>query len=443
MEMGETAGHAFSDSFDKDASKVSSDLFLHPKIEGPSVTVNTTKCQECGREVSDDDVIMAPLLNTYKRNRWGSVCKGCMEKRRKENTEYGEKGKKEKAEREAKRTVKTIENLEPVNELRPLTFDDFIGQVDSIKKIRIAIDSVKARNQPLGHILINGPAGTGKTTLVQIIANELGVDVISTIGNNIQKDTDVLDLVRRCSKRNSVNILFIDEIHTIAPRAQNNLLTCLEDRTITVKQGNHSQRFGFTPITIIGATTDPGGLLNPVYDRFLYKLVLDLYTISELKEVVKFCISKLDFVESITDEAALEVARRSKGVPRIAINLCSTTIREVAIKNNKKEIDIGITEEAFDVLDLDENGLYTKTDIKILKHLFSIYPQTVGLNSMAQFTYEDPRHIEKIVEPELYRLGYIHRLKTGRQITPRGVEYLKKKGFVSDEDMESSVVALD
>jgi len=326
--------------------------------------------------------------------------------------------------------------------IRPLAFDDFIGQEDAKRRLQVAIASAQTRNKPLGHILLSGPAGLGKTTLAQIVANTTNVFILFTIGNNITKDTDLYNLIDRVTRENAVNILFIDEIHTIRSIAQNNLLTAMEDFSISIKKNGHSQRYNFAPITIIGATTNPGNLLKPVYDRFDHKVVLEPYTPTELQSIVKFTVSKLDYVEGITDKAVAEIAKRSRGVARIATKFCKSA-QDIACVNQKNIIDDEIIAETFEMLDIDEKGLSTKVDVKILKYLFNIYPQAIGADNMAQLLDEDPRHVLNVVEPNLFKLGYIERGRGGRSITPKGMTYLKENGHITTNDVNSSAMTLE
>ena len=324
------------------------------------------------------------------------------------------------------------------NLIRPKTFTDFTGQPDSVYKIKIAIKSAQMRGKPLDHILISGPAGTGKTTFVDIIAEQLGVKAYHRIGTVINKDIDLLNMLRDVSSPDRVNILFIDEIHAIPAAAQDNLLTMMEDGLLSVKQGNNVQRYGFEPITIIGATTNPGKLNKPVYDRFSHKLVFTTYTPAEMIGVVKYAASTMDTVNTIEDDAATEIARRSRGVPRLATKFVASC-QDIAVVTNQTVINMAVLNETFDdLLKVDEHGLNTSTDVKVLRHLFTVYPKTVGLDSLAELLDEDARHIRTVIEPQLSALGFLERKTGGRAITPKGVAYLKEKRHLTDVDLKAT-----
>lgn len=334
-------------------------------------------------------------------------------------------------------------------DLRPKTFKDFTGQEDSKIKMQIAIAAAKKTGKPLGHVLISGPAGTGKTTFAEIIAHELGVYIISTIGNNIRTDRDVFNLIKRVSRAEMINILFVDEVHTISPTGQNNLLTTMEDSMITVKSGHNSQRYEFPPIIVIGATTNPGKLLKPLYDRFDHKLVFTPYTITELTETVKFTVSRLEVINTITDKAAKDIAARCRGIPRIGTKFVKMA-ESVAVTwkdrhgREKKTLDMDVVKETFEkVLHVDKNGLNDLTDIKILKYLFNMYPQSVGISNMCQMIDEDSDHVATIIEPQLFKLGFIERSRSGRIITKRGMDYLKENNHLNKEDMDACMIAVD
>jgi holliday junction DNA helicase RuvB len=325
--------------------------------------------------------------------------------------------------------------------IRPTTWATFKGQEDSVLKIRMALDSAKMRKQPLGHVLISGPAGTGKTTFVNIIAADTGHKLTLATGISLRKDTEFFELLKSAAVTGQHAILFIDEIHAIPPASQDNLLTLMEDGRISVRKDGKPQVFALAPnthVTIVGATTNPGKLNKPVYERFDHKLVFSPYTVSELVDVVKFTVSRLDAITKITDEAALEIAKRSKGVARVATKLAKAC-QDTAVLKDRKVIDRKVTDATFQIHDIDEYGLSTKVDTKVLKYLFLSYPKPVGIESMAQLIDEDPQQLLGVVEPQLFKLEFIIRQRGGRVITQKGIAYLRSKGVINELDEQTAL----
>ncbi len=302
---------------------------------------------------------------------------------------------------------------------RPKTLEDFIGQEKVKEKIKILIDSAKKRNQPLDHILFSGPPGLGKTSMAQIIANELEKEIKITSGPVLDKKGDLAGIL---SSLEEGDILFIDEIHRLNPSVEEALYPAMEDFKIDIILGkgtaSRSIRLDLPKFTLIGATTRVGMLTSPLLSRFGIVLNFDYYDERSLSKIVENIITKNDLY--ITEEASFEIAKRSKGTPRIAKMIVKRVIDYATVKNTK-HIDISITLEALEFFEIDEYGLGI-LDRKYLEALVKKFKgKPVGLNTIVSTISEDKYTVEEIIEPYLIRKGFIEKTPRGRVPTEKAL----------------------
>ncbi len=311
------------------------------------------------------------------------------------------------------------------NALRPKALFDFVGQSQLIENLNIFIQAAKLRNEPLDHILFHGPPGLGKTTLSRIVANELGVAIKETSGPVIEKPGDLAGLLSNLQHR---DILFIDEIHRLSNVVEEYLYSAMEDYKIDIiiDSGANAKtiQLNLQPFTLVGATTRSGLLTAPLLSRFGIKFRLEYYTATILTKIITRSaqLSQLD----IPEDAAFEIARRSRGTPRIA-NALFRRVRDFSQVLNKNQIDIGITKHALKALNVDEFGL-DEMDNKILTtiiHKFKGGP--VGLNTIATAVGEEAGTIEEVYEPFLIQEGFLNRTPKGREVTDKAYQHLDLK----------------
>lgn len=307
--------------------------------------------------------------------------------------------------------------------LRPLNFGDFTGQEKVVENIRIFVKAAKQRNEPLDHVLLHGPPGLGKTTLSHIIANELQSNIKITSGPVLDKPGDLAGLLTNLEP---YDVLFIDEIHRLNPVVEEYLYSAMEDYRIDIMLDSgpnaRSVQITLSPFTLIGATTRSGLLTSPLRARFGINARLEYYDAKLLTQIVKRSSSILK--TPLEDDAAYEIARRSRGTPRISNNLLRRTRDFAQIKGNGT-ITMGIAEMALKALDVDQNGL-DEMDNRILStiiHKFSGGP--VGLSTIATACGEEAETIEEVYEPFLIQEGYIKRTARGREATPLAYKHLK------------------
>lgn len=319
-------------------------------------------------------------------------------------------------------TKKTEYDVEHDNNLRPKTFDDYVGQEEIKKRMKIFIHSAKERGEPLDHVLLYGAPGLGKTTLAGVIANELGVHLKITSGPAIEKPGDVAALLSGLKKN---DVLFIDEIHRINKAVEEVLYPAMEDFALDIiigkGQGAKSLRLDLPPFTLIGATTRTGLLSSPLRDRFGMLNRLEMYRDDELVEIIKRSARILNV--SINDEGALEIARRSRKTPRIA-NRFLKRVRDYAQYIKAEEINGEVTLKALNLLSVDKNGL-DKSDIHILEIIIKSFDGgPVGLDTIAAMVGEESDTLVDVYEPYLLQLGFINRTPRGRVATRLAYEYL-------------------
>ena len=322
---------------------------------------------------------------------------------------------------------------EDIPMLRPKRLDEFIGQESVKEKLSIAIGAAKMRKEPLDHVLLVGPPGLGKTTLAQIIANELGVQIHVTSGPILERQGDLASILTNLERG---DVLFIDEIHRMSRAVEELLYTAIEDFQIDIMIGKgpgaRSVRIPLQPFTLVGATTRAGLLTSPLRSRFGMILELTLYSPNELAEIVKKAASILGM--GIGEDAALELGKRARGTPRIALRLLKR-VRDVATVERKKVIDIEVVKKTMDILEIDELGL-DSTDRRILKTIIEVYEGgPVGLNALAATLGMEPDTISEVYEPYLLQAGLIARTNRGRIATDKAYSHLgiERQGKLFEE----------
>jgi Holliday junction DNA helicase RuvB len=309
--------------------------------------------------------------------------------------------------------------------LRPLSFDDFTGQQKVVENIKVFVLAAKQRNEPLDHVLLHGPPGLGKTTLSYIIANELGSSIKVSSGPVLDKPSDLAGLLTNLE---SHDVLFIDEIHRLNPIVEEYLYSAMEDFRIDIMLDSgpnaRSVQIGLNPFTLIGATTRAGLLTSPLRARFGINSRLEYYDAKLLTTIVKRSASILN--APVEEDAAYEIARRSRGTPRIANNLLRRTRDFAQIKGNGI-INMGIAQMALKALDVDEHGLDDMDNRILLTIIEKFKGGPVGLTTIATAVSEEAETIEEVYEPFLIQEGYIKRTSRGREATELAYKHLKLK----------------
>ncbi|MBQ9639780.1 MAG: Holliday junction branch migration DNA helicase RuvB [Bacteroidales bacterium] len=308
--------------------------------------------------------------------------------------------------------------------LRPSGFDSFAGQAQVLENLKIFVQAAKERGEPLDHVLLHGPPGLGKTTLSFIIANELNVGIKMTSGPVLDKPGDLAGLLTGLGEN---DVLFIDEIHRLSPVVEEYLYSAMEDYRIDIMiesgPAARSVQLNLKPFTLIGATTRSGMLTAPLRARFGINCRLQYYDAETLTQIVNRSASLLKV--KITSESALEIARRSRGTPRIA-NLLLRRVRDFAQVKGDGTITLDIARFALQALNVDRNGL-DEMDIRILSTIIDKFKGgPVGLNTIATAVGEEPGTVEEVYEPYLIQEGYIMRTPRGRECTPQAYQHLGK-----------------
>lgn len=321
----------------------------------------------------------------------------------------------------------TVENKEEslmeVN-LRPHKFSEFFGQNSLKENLKVFIHAAKARNEALDHVLLNGPAGLGKTTLAYVIANELGQKITLVSGPTIEKIGDMASILTSLEPG---EVLFIDEIHRLPKVVEEYLYTAMEDYQISVvyqrDKDSRNVLLKLPPFTVVGATTKMSLLSQPLRERFGILLKLDFYKVEELEQIVKRSAQVLG--DKIDNVSAHEIAIRSRGTPRIA-NRIFRRVRDYSTFSGKKSISSKLTNDALQKLGIDQLGL-DDLDIIYLHALIGRFKGgPVGIETLASSFGENPETLEEVCEPYLISIGFINRTRRGREITEKGKRYFKK-----------------
>lgn len=307
--------------------------------------------------------------------------------------------------------------------LRPSALDEYIGQSEVKENIHIFIEAAKMRREALDHVLLYGPPGLGKTTLSHIIANELDSNIKTITGPSIEKTGDLAAILSSLEEN---DVLFIDEIHRIPKYIEETLYSAMEDFKLDIMVGNESSSrsicIELPHFTLVGATTRAGDLSSPLRDRFGIVSKLQFYTDDELTQIVKRTSRVLDC--PITDEAAFELARRSRGTPRVA-NRLFKRVRDYALVLGNGNIDLKITKIALDRLKVDELGL-DDTDYHLLKSIIERFNGgPVGIEAIASSIGEEQTTIEDVYEPYLLQRGLLKRTSRGRMVTKLAYQHLQ------------------
>lgn len=316
-------------------------------------------------------------------------------------------------------------------EIRPIKFDDFKGQDRIIDNLKVFVTAAKQRDEALDHVLLSGPPGLGKTSLANIIRNEIGVVMKSTSGPVLEKPGDLAGLLTGLGDK---DILFIDEIHRLSPVVEEFLYSAMEDYRIDImidKGPNaRSIQLSLNSFTLIGATTRSGLLTSPLRSRFGIKAHLEYYDMNVLGNIVRRSAKILKI--PIEKEASVEIARRSRGTPRI-VNALLRRVRDFAQVKGDGNINMEITRYALDALNIDELGL-DEMDNKILILIIDKFKGgPVGLNTIGTAIGEDPGTIEEVYEPFLIKEGFLKRTPRGREVTDFAYKHLGKKRFNGDQ----------
>ena len=335
------------------------------------------------------------------------------------------------------------ENLDPTKQhlsasdkeferaIRPAQFTDFQGQPQVLENLMVFVHAAKGRGEALDHVLLHGPPGLGKTTLSHIIGNEMGVNVRVTSGPVIDKPGDLAGLLTNLEPH---DVLFIDEIHRLSPVVEEYLYSAMEDYKIDIMIDSgpsaRSVQITINPFTLVGATTRSGLLTAPLRSRFGINLRLQYYDAETLGNIIKRSASILDI--PIEDNAAYEIASRSRGTPRIA-NLLLRRVRDFAQIKGDGTITLPITQVALSALNVDQHGL-DEMDNRILSTIIEKFKGgPVGLSTIATAVGEDPGTIEEVYEPFLIQEGYLMRTPRGREATDLAFSHLGKSRYVSGQ----------
>ncbi len=325
----------------------------------------------------------------------------------------------------------TEKDREFEKQLRPLSFSDFSGQSKIVENLKVFVQAAKQRNEALDHVLLHGPPGLGKTTLAHIISSEMEVNLKVTSGPVLDKPGDLAGILTGLEES---DVLFIDEIHRLSPVVEEYLYSAMEDYRIDLMidkgPSARSIQLSLNPFTLIGATTRSGLLTRPLRARFGIRFLLEYYDAKVLRMIIQRSAGILKI--EIDDEAAVELAKRSRGTPRIA-NALLRRVRDFAQVKGSGIIDLEITSYSLEAMNIDKHGL-DEMDNRILSTIIEKFRGgPVGISTIATAVGEEGGTIEEVYEPYLIKEGYIKRTPRGRQVTERAFKHLGKPLFGDSE----------
>lgn len=309
--------------------------------------------------------------------------------------------------------------------LRPQTFDEYVGQDRLKKNLKLAIDAAKKRGEPIDHVLLYGPPGLGKTTMASVIANEMGVGLRVTAGPAIERAGDLASILTNLSDG---DILFIDEIHRLSRAVEEVLYSAMEDFKLDIVIGKgpaaRSVRLDLPKFTVIGATTRTGSLAAPLRDRFGHLYRLEFYTPEEIAKIITRAATILK--TDIHAESATMLSGRARLTPRIANRLLKR-VRDYADVNGDGIIDMAITTDALNMMEIDEMGLDPADRTMLLSIIDNYGDNPVGLNTIAALTGDETTTIEDFYEPYMLQIGFIERTPRGRRVTPKARKHVGRE----------------
>jgi len=315
-------------------------------------------------------------------------------------------------------------DIEHDAKLRPLDFSEYIGQTRVVENIDLMVKSALKRHAAMDHVLLSGPPGLGKTSLAMIIAHSIGSELHVISGPAIEKKGDLAAILTNISPQ---DILFIDEIHRMHISVEEILYSAMEDFRLDILIGQgasaRTMQIDLVPFTLIGATTRSGLLSNPLRDRFMAHLHFDFYKAEELAQILHINAKKLSM--ELEEDAKIEIAKRSRGTPRIA-NRILRRVRDFALVENHKIVQFSDVNKALELLDIDELGL-DSMDRKILKVIHEFYSNgPVGIDALSATLGEDKQTIEEVYEPYLLKEGLLLRTPRGRSLSQKSIDHIEK-----------------
>ena len=333
-----------------------------------------------------------------------------------------ERKQRKQEEAEVKVTAKDKDAEQADSTLRPLNLDEYVGQSEIKEHLKVYLHAAKKRSEPLGHTILHGPPGLGKTTLAYILAREMGAQVRVTSGPAIEKPGDLASLLTNLQ---AGDVLFIDEIHRMRPAIEEVLYSAMEDYALDLMIGKgpsaRSMRIDLQPFTLVGATTKVGAVSMPLRDRFIHNFKLSFYKPDELQKIVTRTAKILEL--AIDSDASKLIAHASRATPRIA-NRLVRSIRDFAQVNEEKTVSTSRVKATLGLLGIDERGLDTTDRLILLTVIEKFSGGPVGLGSLSAALSEEEETLEDVYEPYLIQCGFLHRTPKGRAVTKLAYELL-------------------